>query len=316
MKDPCLCKEPIVFGICADVHQDIMHDASHRLQVFVDAVSKVKTDFNVQLGDFCIPKETNRSFSNIWDTLAAPGYHVLGNHDMDGGYTREQTVSYLSMPGRYYSFNMKGRHFVVLDGNDPTNPPAQGYSHTVTNPLNPPEQGYPHSIADDQFIWLQADLQATECPIIIFIHQSLDRGLVNSEQIRTLLEKTNTAAGWQKVRACFNGHSHIDCEININGIWYVRINSISTLWMGEDYIRVRYSKEIDKHFPLIKYTAPYRDPLYAIVTLEPGGKIQIDGVASEWVGPAPQEISLSHGSESIRPGIASRTLMPTAVAGS
>ena len=137
----------ITFGICADIHQDIMHDAPDRLRAFVDAANAANVDFSVQLGDFCVPSEDNRPFLNIWKTLNGPGYHVLGNHDMDGGYTREQSVSYFSMAGRYYSFDMKGWHFVVLDGNDPETPVDQNAPHSATNPLAPPKRGYPSSIA-------------------------------------------------------------------------------------------------------------------------------------------------------------------------
>jgi Icc protein len=61
--------------------------------------------------------------------------------------------------------------------------------------------------------------------------------------------------------------------------------------MGGDYIHVRYSEEIDKKYPYIKYTAPYRDPLYAIVTVDlEMGIMKIDGLESEFVGPAPWEL--------------------------
>jgi len=306
MNNPYDQTKRIVFGICSDVHQDIMHDASHRLQVFVDAANAVEADFSIQLGDFCVPQEENRRFSNIWKTLVGSGYHILGNHDMDGGYTREQNVFYLSMTGRYYSFNMKGWHFVVLDGNDPVNPADHGYPHTVTDPLNPPKQGYPRNIADDQLMWLHADLQAAEFPVIIFVHQSLELSILNRERVRALLEEINAHAGWQKVLACFNGHHHLDYEVNINGIWYIQINSMSFYWLGEDYICERYTKDIDKQFPIIKYTAPYKDPLYAMVTLEVSGKIHIDGVQSDWVGPSPKEMGCC--GKHISPCIASRIL--------
>ena len=283
-----------------------MHDASRRLQVFVDSANAAEADFSIQLGDFCMPKRENRSFSDIWKTLERSGYHVLGNHDMDGGCTREQNVSYLSMTGRYYSFDMKGWHFVVLDGNDPLNQADQGYPHTVTDPLNPPELGYQCNIAEDQLMWLRADLEATKLPVVVFVHQSPELSLLSGERVRTLFETTNAHAGWQKVLACFNGHDHIDHEVNINGIWYIHINSMSCYWLGEEYICERYTKEIDKQFPLIKYTAPYKDPLYAMVTLEVGGKISIDGVRSDWVGSSPRE--MGHRGKHVSPCIVSRIL--------
>ncbi len=45
---------------------------------------------------------------------------------MDGGFTREQTIEYWGMPTKYYSFDMKGYHFIILDGNDKRDPPQSG----------------------------------------------------------------------------------------------------------------------------------------------------------------------------------------------
>ena len=42
------------FGVIADVHKDIMHDADQRLRTFVDTMKKEDVNFIVQLGDFCI----------------------------------------------------------------------------------------------------------------------------------------------------------------------------------------------------------------------------------------------------------------------
>ncbi len=84
------------------------------------------------------------------------------------------------------------------------------------------------------------------------------------------------------------------------------------MWLGGDYLQVRYSEEIDEKFPLIKYTAPYKDPVYATVTLEPDGTIKIEGTQSEWVGPSPQEIGypVEDKTDRIVPGISDKILKP------
>ena len=160
MSDPYAHTEPMSLALCTDIHQDIMHDGPRRLQSFVDAARRSRVDMAVQLGDFCQPTVANRAFLNIWLGLDVPRYSVLGNHDMDGGFTRQQAVDYMSMPQRYYSFERKGWHCVVLDGNDPSDPPRSGYAC---------------GIATDQIDWLRHDLQGTSLPVIIFIHQSIDR---------------------------------------------------------------------------------------------------------------------------------------------
>ena len=154
------CKTPdLRFGLIADVHKDIMHDADERLQAFIDESQKRSLDFIMQLGDFCIPNERNRGFLNIWREYKGDRYHVLGNHDTDGGYTREQTVAWWNMKSKYYSFDKGHIHFVVLDGNDP-------------NPK--PWSGYHRYIGEEQMQWLKRDLEQTDLPTIIISHQTLE----------------------------------------------------------------------------------------------------------------------------------------------
>ena len=272
----------ITFGVVADVHQDVMHDAGERLRAFARAAEKRKPDFNIQLGDFCRPYEHNREFLSTWNSIGGPRYHVLGNHEIDGGFTWAQSMEYLGMKAPYYSFDLNGWHFVVLDGNEKN--AAQS------------RPGYPRYIGEAQLAWLAADLKSTQNPTIVFSHQSLEdaEGVENNAAVRAVLESAN------KVAACFSGHHHIDFEKAINGIHYVQINSMSYYWMGDRYPRVRYSAEIDKQHPYIKYTAPYASPLYAFVTLDPRGRIEVHGTRSTFVGPSPAEMGYEK-----RSGIAS-----------
>jgi hypothetical protein len=69
------------------------------------------------------------------------------------------------------------------------------------------------------------------------------------------------------------------------------LNSASNYWIGGNHLCVRYSDAVDAAFPYLKYTAPYRDPLFAVITCDgAGAAIGIDGRTSEWVGPSPQEL--------------------------
>ncbi len=298
----CSQNKVVRFGICADVHKDIMHDSDQRLQVFVNEMNKKKVDFIVQLGDFTQPQDYNIPFLNIWNSFRGPSYHVLGNHDMDNTqgekFSREYTVKYLGMPAQYYSFNINGYHFVVLDGNDKKDPPQKGYAHYI---------------GAKQIEWLKKDLARTELPVVVFSHQSIAdserEGVDNGEEVRKIFEEANLELGKKKVIACFSGHHHIDYATTINGIHYIQINSMSYFWLGGDYTYIRYSNEIDEQFPYIKYTAPYKDPLFAIVEIDSKGIIRITGRKSTWVGPSPKELGY-HGThwEKASPQISSREL--------
>ena len=272
--------KPLRFGVIADVHKDIMHDANKRLTTFVQAMNRADVDFIVQLGDFCVPKETNQSFLDIWNSYQGPRYHVLGNHDTDGGFTREQTVAWWKMPARYYAFEQSGIKFIVLDAND------KPENHTG---------GYPRFIAKDQLQWLSTELAETDLPIIVFVHQSLERedkgGVQNGGEVRVVLEKANARAGKRQVVACFSGHHHRDYVRTINDIVYPQMNSASYFWVGGDYQHIRYSEQLDKLHPYIKYTVPYKEPLFGIVTIDRArGNMSMQGRRSSFVGPAPWEL--------------------------
>jgi predicted phosphodiesterase len=276
---------PLRFGVCADVHKGVIHDADERMQTFVDRMKREKVDFVMQMGDFCTPypddnielAPSNARFLAIWNTFPGPRYHVLGNHDNDGDFTWEQTMAFWGMEQRYYSFDRGGYHFVILDGNE---------LHENRAP------GYPRYIGPDQVKWLREDLAETKLPTLIFSHQSLENseGVENAADIRAVLEEANKHAGFQKVAGSFSGHHHIDYQKAINGIHYIQINSMSYFWVGGDYIRERFSKEVEQKNPWVRYTAPYQDPLYAIFTLEPG-VIKIEGTRTHWISPSPEEMN-------------------------
>ena len=272
--------KPLKFGVIADVHKDIMHDADDRLRVFVDEMNTQGVDFVLQIGDFCVPKAENQGFLDIWNSFKGPRFHVLGNHDTDGGYQREETVAWWKMAARYYSFDQGGIHFVVLDGND------RPKDHTG---------GYPRYIAEEQSDWLAKDLAATERTTIVFVHQSIERetkgGVQNGAAVRQLLENANVKAGRRKVVACFSGHHHRDYVRQINDIVYPQINSASYFWVGGDFQRVRYSDAIGASHPYIKYTVPYKESIFALVTVDLSrGFMNIEGRRSSFVGPAPWEL--------------------------
>ena len=102
------------------------------------------------------------------------------------------------------------------------------------------------------------------------------------------MEKANADGG--KVLACFTGHHHRDYLRRFGSIWYPQINSASYHWLGGKYLQVRYSDEVDKKYPYIKYTVPYKDPLFALVTVDlVKDAMSIEGGKTEFVGPSPWE---------------------------
>lgn len=276
-------KKVLKVGICSDVHQDLMHDGEKRLQTFINEMNKLNdVDFIIQLGDFCRPYDYNQPFMDIWNQFKGPSYHVLGNHDTDGGFTQDQVVSFFKAKGKYYSFDMNGYHFVALNGNE-------------KNP-NTTSKGYSRFISEEQRNWLAKDLDNTTFPVIIFCHQSFDIDILGSiEQAtftRLIFEEANMKAGFQKIKAIFSGHHHTDFHNVINGINYVQINSMSNYWAGENYAQIRYDEKIDEKYPYIKYTIPYKEPLWAVMTIYSDGEINIKGRQTSFVGSDPKEMGI------------------------
>ena len=167
---PQITEEPptkLAFGLVADPHQDIMHDTEGRMEEFLTEASARELDFIIQIGDFCHPIQKNKPFLGLWNQYAGPKYHVLGNHEMDLG-SKEDNIDFLGMAGRYYSFDHKGYHFIVLDAN---NLYIDGEFHHYEN-----SNFYNHPnartwIDDEQVEWLKGDLESTSSPCIIFSHK-------------------------------------------------------------------------------------------------------------------------------------------------
>jgi 3',5'-cyclic AMP phosphodiesterase CpdA len=291
--------DSVRFGICTDVHKDIMHDADERLAAYIDEAKTRDLDFIIQMGDFARPYENNKEFMAIWNSYPGEKYHVLGNHEPDGGFDMSNVVENFGMPSRYYSFDKGGLRFIVLDGNE-------------FNPSPDRPGGYSRYISEEQLNWIVEELRGAKNRVVIISHQSLEHeeGIENMEYIRSLLEEENRLAGYNKVIACFSGHHHTDYATTINGIYYIQINSMSYYWAGDNYKVIRYSEDIDQQFPWIKYTIPYEKPLYTFVEISKKA-ISIEGKETKFVGPGPEELGMPTPPENnpIVPRISNRKLL-------
>lgn len=265
------------FGIIADVHQDLQADAAGRLQTFIDAAKEWKPDFIVQLGDLSHGGGLD-TIRKVWEQFPGKRYSVLGNHDTDQS-TKDIVVKALGMPACYYSYDLGGIHFVVLDLN---------YMRKESRLLDFEKGNYFHVAREDRDLispeeleWLNSDLTQTDKPTVIFSHQGLDDiwdecACPNRKSVRELFRKVNEENG-QKVIACFCGHHHVDAYSEIEGIHYFQINSASYFWAD---VASHYSNG---------HMVEYKDALYAFVTLDlDSNQITIEGVKSEFLPPAPK----------------------------
>jgi len=301
----------IKFGVCADLHVDIMHDGEERLKAFLDDCRKEDVDFVIQLGDFCYPDENKKCVTDpdkipvnldnalkydtyvdkdkiisMFKNFEKSSYHVVGNHDCDMCNKKEIFEYYGVDYGPYYSFDMNGFHFVVLDGNNVmidgeiVDYENGNYFNTVYHTDHP-------YLSKKQLKWLEKDLAETPYPSVLFSHQRLtgEHGSVlDADALHKIID--NAPNG---VLMSMNGHEHIDSAKKINNTWYYNVNSMSNQWLDVKFMCYeRYTKEIDEKFPNIKYTVPYKEAVYAIVTMDEDGAF-IRGKESEFVGITPDE---------------------------
>ncbi|WP_044206563.1 metallophosphoesterase [Flammeovirga sp. OC4] len=300
----CSEKKSVKFAVCTDVHQDIIHDAPQRLQTFVKQAQKEKADFIIQLGDFCYPKEQNQDFLKVWNSFAGQKYHVLGNHDMDVS-SKEEVMNYIDMKENFYSFDQGAFHFIVLDPNffvEYTSyvdyEKGNYFAHKPTRATLP----------QNQLDWLKEDLAQTNKKVIVFSHQNLDgeSGVKNRDEVRCIFEEANQEV--KKVIACFSGHDHHDDYHEINGIHYIRINSMSYEWVGKEFqCKERFPDEVNDYRPALKNTVPYKIPVYAIVEVNEQGYIDIMGVEGDFIAPGPKDLGVNFDYE-ISPSVSDRYL--------
>lgn len=194
------------FGVVADIqYGDKDGSASRdyrgsleRLGRCVAELNRQKLDFVIQLGDMIDGYPTNAAASladldkvlPVFNRLAAPKYHAVGNHCLSAG--TNALAQRLGLASFYYTFTVpaaKGWRFVVLDGND------AGYG----------------IVSERQLAWFQSTLgqaqQAGE-KVICFCHFPLlktaaeHHRMAKPEAVVKLLDAHTCVAAW------IAGHEH------------------------------------------------------------------------------------------------------------
>jgi len=270
-------KENLRLGLITDFHRDAIHDSDLRLQTFLEEMNRVEVHAKIQLGDFAIPKPANNSFIAAFNQGNIPAYHVLGNHDMDEGYSKEQAIQAFGMPSAYYVQVIQGIRILVLDGNDPGSPTTKG--------------GYASYIGKVQQDWLNRQLEDSKEPVIVISHQPI-AGIYtidNAVEIQNLL-----SAHASKIILAINGHAHVDQFIKVGGVSYLHLNSASYYWVGEKHRHLSLDSNTHAAYPSLALTCPYAAVLFGVLTLDrKAKKLSLTGRKSSWIGPSPLELGYS-----------------------
>lgn len=214
---------PVRIGMVTDLHYADKPAAGTRyyretlskMEEVAVEFQKAKPAFTVELGDLIdsadsveVEKEHLARINKVLSTLPGDKHYVLGNHCVSA-LTKDEFLDGIGRVKSYYSFDVGGFHFVVLDACFRSDGQSYGRNNFKWTDAN---------IPTDQIEWLQHDLKKTTSKTIVFVHQRLDvghpYGIKNAAQIRDILEESG------KVLAVFQGHSHKNDLIDINGIHY------------------------------------------------------------------------------------------------
>lgn len=278
----------IRFGFIADLHQDLVPDATARLEQFLETCLAKKTNALIQLGDFATPIAKNKEAIELYNSIDIKKFHVIGNHDTDGGLNIAQVVDNWGMKARFYSEVVQGIKLIVLDCNE--------------KPKNH-RGGYPAHIAEEQLEWLKGELQYPG-PILVLSHQPLagPASIDNAVEVQKLL---TTAS--ERILLAINGHTHIDELLEVDGVHYWHVNSASYYWVGSQYKHESLPQEVHAKYPAMSSTCPYRDPLFAFLEIDfARGLLTFVGRESGWIGPSPSDLGLPNNPQ-ITPRIRARS---------
>lgn len=177
-----------------------------------------KPNFVVELGDFIDAADSVeaeqrylRQVGAVFDSIPGPKHYVLGNHCVDT-LTKDEFLGGVGKKESFYSFDVGGCHFIVLDSCFRSDGKPYGRKNSTWTDANVP---------DHELEWLAADLKETGNPVIVFAHQRLDESgrhaVKNAPEVRRVLESSGN------VLAVLQGHSHQNDHQQIGGIHYATL---------------------------------------------------------------------------------------------
>ncbi len=255
-------KKVLTIAHITNVHIRPEHDAPNRFRKCLNDIKMHKVDFFLNGGDTIyaadyghIKRERVIEQWSIWKTLRKEfsEYEVhscLGNHDMwwaapnksDPMYGKNYVVKQLETPGRYYSFNKKDWHFIILDSNNKN----------------------AGSLDDEQRQWLEADLAGLDknSNVLILSHYPIIGINGGTHADRDYLTDLYYQHKDKKI-TCVSGHVHLLDSVSYNNVNYYCNGALSGFWWED-------GNEKSKG----KYWVKETPPGYAIIKLFEDGTVE------------------------------------------
>jgi len=241
----------------SDVHVKETSISQEGMRKAFRLANNLKPDFIINGGDsimdaMAATREKTTEQWAIWSKIIGeenhvPVYHVIGNHDAWGWQVKEESIrtdplynkgwviKELKMPGRFYSFEKKNWKFIILDTAHENN------------------GGYIAKIDDEQYAWLEKELQntssdqhiciASHIPIVsfcsaLFFDENQPNGdwrisrallLTDARKLIQLFSK------YKNIRCCLSGHIHLQDMVEYKGIQYFCNGAVSGNWWNGDF---------------------------------------------------------------------------------
>jgi hypothetical protein len=264
------------FAVIADVQYADAEPASGRhFRESLEKLEKCVADLNsrdllfaIQLGDFIDRDEGSfDAILPVFDQLAMPTYHVLGNHDLPT--PKETVLAKLGLERGYYAFSHDDWCFVVLD---------------TVDVIVEHDGRWSFFVGEGQREWLRDTLSSAmqrNEKAIVFGHMPVvaapgrERALIaNHAEVRGVLEESGCVAAY------FNGHAHRGGYALWNGIHYVNVEAMvegaeetayAVIELYEDRMEVRGVGQAHSYLLQLLSAAP-SEQASATLGLSPGSR--------------------------------------------
>lgn len=296
---------PLRFLVVADVHYRpgiFPHDNVEWLDRILDRAKNEQVDFCLQLGDFVHSARRDGAFLSHWLDFGIPTYSVLGNHDDDGG-PHAETLEAFRLTRGYYSFDVKGVRFIVLDTNYAF---LEGRFIHYGTELGCPSWKIPKGcgmrLHPDELPWLEERLLQAPGPCVVCGHRRLNGEDSDSKAVRAIFVKVNTCFPG-RISLVLNGHHHCDQLMWKDGIAWYTVNSPNHCWIPRRHLA--YPTEDVKRWREIDHVVAYDTPVSAVLTKTAIGFDVKGALGTFWRGVTPVQAG---GSPSITPHIVDRSI--------
>lgn len=237
------------FVFMTDIHLQPEKNGVEGFNQAIDSVNALNPDFVITGGDLVMDvlgQDFERSemlydlYLESEQRFNMPVYNTMGNHEIFGiykesGITKDhpeygEKMFETRIGKRYYSFDHKGWHYMILDAIEDTG-----------------ESSYIGKIDSVQMEWIKSDLEKLnlETPVVVSVHipfvtvvTQLEKGalepnrkttvITNSKEVLEIFDPYN-------LKLVLQGHLHFLEDLYANGTHFVTGGAVSSAWWSGPY---------------------------------------------------------------------------------